>query len=683
MHNFFKILKPFIPSIILAIALLYCQGMADLALPDYMSQIVNYGIQQNGFENSIPSTIDEKDYDNITSFLDEDGKNEAALAYEISSDGEKYVLRKDFIFEDSTFELSMAKALISYVEGEEHLKLYDLADSKTIIKAGTNALKKYYESIGINTESLQRNYILKIGGIMIIVTIIGAIATILVGLIASKTASGVGKSLREKIFMKIQSFSSEEFDKFSTASLITRSTNDVIQIQNVLVMMIRIIFYAPIIGIGGVIKALEKSHSMSWIIALAVFILILTIFIVFKIALPKFKLIQKLLDKLNMVLRENLTGMMVIRAFNTQEFEEDKFDDVNKELTDVNLFVNKVMIFLHPAMMLIMNGTSLLIVWIGAHQIAASAMEVGDMMAFMQYALQIIFAFLMLSMMFIMVPRAIISAQRINEILETESSIKEPKDPVSINSEPKGKIVYNNVSFKFPGAEEYLLKNIDFSLEPGKITSIIGSTGSGKTTVAKLLLRFFDVTDGEILMDGINIKDMSTYDLRELIGYIPQKPSLFSGTIESNLKYSGTTISDEELNNYIEISQVTNIINEKDNGIKSVVSQGGGNLSGGQKQRLSIGRALAKNPKIFVIDDSFSALDFKTDSKIRKALADKLGSKTVLLIAQRISTIKNSDKIIVLDEGNVCGIGKHNELMESCPIYKEIALSQLSTEELA
>ena len=560
---------------------------------------------------------------------------------------------------------------------------FDDIEVTLLHQLGTKSLNEYYTLIGVDIVKQQRNYILSIGGIMLLITMLGAAASISVGYISAKTAAGVGRNLRKSIFTKIESFSNQEIDQFSTASLITRSTNDVTQIQSLLTMMIRIIFYAPLIGIGGVIKALEKSTSMSWIIALAVIILVGMIILVFNIALPKFKLVQKLIDRLNMVTRENLTGMMVIRAFNTQVFEENRFDKANKDLTETNLFVNRIMVFLGPAMMLIMNGTSLLIVWVGAHQIEQSAMQVGDMMAFMQYALQIIFAFLMLSMMFIMIPRAIVSAQRISEVLDTEATILDPIHPITPDVMGSGEVVYKNVSFKFPGAQEDLIKNISFTAEPGVTTAIIGATGSGKTTLVNLLPRFYDVTEGEILIDGINIKDMSMHDLREMIGYVPQKPALFSGTIDSNLKYAREDATPSEVNEAIEIAQASDIVQEKKDGLLSEISQSGANISGGQKQRLSIARALIKKPKIFVIDDSFSALDFKTDSMLRKALKEKIGQSTVILIAQRIASIKHVEKIIVLEDGGICGIGKHEELMNQCEIYREIALSQLSEEELS
>jgi ATP-binding cassette subfamily B protein len=448
-------------------------------------------------------------------------------------------------------------------------------------------------------------------------------------------------------------------------------------------MAIRMLIYAPIIGVGGIIKALSKSASMSWIIALAVIVLLSLIGSVFMIALPKFKAIQKLIDRLNLVTRENLSGMMVIRAFNTQKFEEGRFDKANRDLTDTNLFVSRVMIVLFPAMMLIMNGITLLIVWIGSHQIAESSMQVGDMMAFMQYAMQILFAFIMMSFMFIMIPRASVSAQRIDEVLKVEPSILDPKEPKHFAKQVKGLVEFKNVSFRYPGAEEDVLKNISFKAMPGQTTAFIGSTGSGKSTLINLLPRFYDITKGEVLIDGVDIKAVTQHELRDLIGYVPQRGSLFKGTIESNLKYADENATEEELRKAAEIAQAMEFINEKPEGFNSEISQGGTNVSGGQKQRLSIARALVKKPKIFIFDDSFSALDFKTDSALRKALKTETASSTLLIVAQRISTIKNAEQIIVLDEGKVVGIGTHEELMANCTTYQEIALSQLSKEELA
>ena len=472
-------------------------------------------------------------------------------------------------------------------------------------------------------------------------------------------------------------------DKFSTASLITRTTNDITQIQMFIVIMIRMVFYAPIIGVGGVIRAIGKSSSMSWIIALAVVLLLVLIVTVIIIALPKFKAIQKLIDKLNLVARENLSGIMVIRAFNTERFEEKRFDKANSDVTKNSLFVNRVMVVMMPVMTLIMNGVSLLIVWVGAHEIEQSSMQVGDMMAFMQYAIQIMIAFLMMSMMFIMIPRASVAAQRVSEVLETEEVIKEPKAAKKFDEGKKAVVEFRNVSFRYPEAEEDVIKNISFTALPGQTTAIIGSTGSGKTTLVNLIPRFYDVTEGQVLVDGVDVRDVTTHDLREKIGYVPQKGFLFSGTIDSNIRYGDENASEEEIALAADIAQASEFIKKKEEGFNTEVSQGGSNLSGGQKQRLSIARALAKKPEIFIFDDSFSALDFKTDSALRKALKENIASSTIIIVAQRISTIKNAEQIIVLDEGKVVGIGTHKELMENCETYKEIALSQLSKEELA
>jgi ATP-binding cassette subfamily B protein len=517
---------------------------------------------------------------------------------------------------------------------------------------------------------------------MLLIALLSAACTVVVGLLAARVAAGLSRNLRKGLFTKVESFSNTEFDKFSTASLITRTTNDITQVQMLVIIMIRMVIYAPIMGAGGVIKALNKSSSMTWIIALAVVVLLGLILTVFVVAMPKFKIIQKLVDRLNLVTRENLTGMMVIRAFNTQSFEEKRFDIANRDLTDTNLFVNRVMVFMMPAMMLIMNGVTLLIVWVGAHQIAESAMQVGDMMAFMQYAMQILFSFLMLSMMFIMIPRASVSAQRIAEVLETEISIRDPKEPKHFDK-VEGIIEFKNVTFRYPEAEGDAISNVSFKALPNQTTAFIGSTGSGKTTLINLIPRFYDVTAGQVLIDGIDVKEVTQHDLRERIGYIPQKGSLFSGTIESNLKYANESATIDDLNKAAEIAQALEFINEKPEGITAEISQGGTNVSGGQKQRLSIARALVKKPKIYIFDDSFSALDFKTDAALRKALKSQTEESTVLIVAQRISTIMNAEQIIVLEDGNVVGMGTHKELMKNCETYQEIALSQLSKEELA
>jgi len=703
MTKLIKFLKPFTIAILVAIALLYVQAMAELALPDYMSNIVNNGIQNNGIDKAVPEVMLVKDLEGIKSVMSDEEKTLVESSYErvtpssdakyhkaisekysLVGDQEVYALKE--LSEDTLAELEIviSRSMItafSMMNGDP----VDLSTTEDtlVVQMGSKAVSTYVEGLGANLESIQRTYILTTGGIMLLVSLVGAVASILVGLIAARVASGLGRNLRKSVFTKVGSFSNAEFDKFSTASLITRSTNDITQIQTLMVMMIRMLFYAPILGFGGVVRALEKSTSMSWIIALAVILLLGIIMVVFAIALPKFKAIQKLVDRLNLVVRENLTGMMVIRAFNTQAFEEERFNQANNDLTKTNLFVNRVMTFLMPVMMLIMNGVTLLIVWIGAHQVAESAMQVGDMMAFMQYAIQIIMAFLFLSMMFIMVPRASVSAQRIAEVLEINETILDPENPIAINKQGKGIVEYNNVSFKYPEAEEYMLKNVSFRAEAGKVTAIIGSTGSGKTTLVNLLPRFYDVTEGDITIDGISINSVKQNELRDLIGYAPQKASLFSGTIESNLKIGFENASIEQMEEAINIAQATEIINEKPEGYQAPIAQSGSNVSGGQKQRLSIARALIKRPKIYIFDDSFSALDYKTDAALRNQLKSKTNNATVILVAQRISTIKNADQILVMDEGKLVGCGTHQSLMQTCKTYQEIALSQLSMEELS
>jgi len=739
MLKLLKHLKPFTGVLLIAIVLLYGQAMADLALPDYMSDIVNVGIQQGGNENALPEVIGESDFDRIDLFLDETTKKNIHDAYTIVEENSKayeeilelypnvtipfYTLNELTLEQTEAIETEMSKALLAVMgisqamdgdgpelefngqtlpEGtdifamlemmpsENRLAIMDESNEKflamgdaMVVQAGANATLFLYENMGVDLDDVRSDYILRTGLIMLGITLLGALASIAVGYIAAKVAAGLGRNLREKLFDKVSNFSNSEFDEFSTATLITRSTNDVMQIQNLMVIMIRMVFYAPILGLGGILKALESNSSMSWIIALAVGLLILVIVIVFAIAIPRFKKIQKLVDKVNMVMRENLTGMMVIRAFNTQNFEEDRFDHANKELTDTNLFVNRLMVFLMPFMMFIMNAVTILIVWVGANEIANANMQVGDMMAFMQYAIQIIMAFLMMSMMFILIPRASVAAGRIVEVLNKETIIDDPKSPKAFGKDAKGLVEFKNVSFRYPGAEEDMIKNMTFTAEPGKMTAIIGSTGSGKTTMVNLIPRLYDVTSGELLVDGIDVRQVTQHDLREQMGYIPQKASLFSGDISSNLKFAREDASEEEMFEAIEIAQASEFVNEKEDKLLSHIAQGGGNVSGGQKQRLSIARALIKKPNIYIFDDSFSALDFKTDKALRKALSDKTGDSTLIIVAQRISTIKNADQIIVLDDGKMVGHGKHEELMKTCDTYQEIAYSQLSKEELS
>jgi ATP-binding cassette, subfamily B, multidrug efflux pump len=741
MFKLAKYLKPFIALLISAIILLFGQAMTDLSLPDYMSDIVNVGIQQGGIENAVPEAVRESTMNKLTLFMSQEDKNEVSTNYIlIDKSSSKYgeyvkeypVLEKENIFvlkkldetEINKMNPIIGKALLAVTGvdkmkedakggeisfngtklpadtdlfalfgqlpaeqrsaiSEDMNKQFTAMGDKMVVQAAAGSVKSEYAALGMNTEKIQSNFILKTGAFMLLLSLAGAAATVVVGLIAARIAAGLSRNLRRDVFTKVENFSNTEFDKFSTASLITRTTNDITQIQMLVVMMIRMVFYAPIMGFGGIIKALNKSSAMSWTIALAVILLLALIGTIFAIALPKFKIIQKLVDRLNLVTRENLSGMMVIRAFNTQKFEEERFNKANKDLTNTNLFVSRVMTVMFPVMMLIMNGVTLLIIWVGAHQIENSSMQVGDMMAFMQYAMQILFSFLMMSMMFIMIPRASVSAQRIAEVLEVEPVIEEPKAPKHLDKNVKGVVEFNNVFFRYPGAEEDMLKDISFKALPGQTTAFIGSTGSGKTTLINLIPRFYDVTNGKILIDGMDVRELPQHELRDQIGYVPQKGSLFKGTIETNLRYADENASKEDIEKAAEIAQAMEFINEKPEGFESEISQGGTNVSGGQKQRLSIARALVKKPQIFIFDDSFSALDFKTDSALRKALKSETGSSTVLIVAQRISTIKNAEQIIVLDEGKIVGKGTHEELMRSCEAYQEIALSQLSKEELA
>ncbi len=563
-----------------------------------------------------------------------------------------------------------------------NVKFATLGESM-VNQMAVGAVQVEYEALGMNTARIQTAYILRTGGIMLLISLLGGVCTVATGFLAARTAAGAARDIRRDVFKKVESFSSSEFDKFSTASLITRSTNDVTQVQMVIFMTLRIVFFAPIIGIGGVIRAMSKGASMWWIIASAVMVLLSLILIVFWVALPKFKIMQTLIDRLNLVTRENLSGMMVIRAFNKQEFESVRFDKANRDLTDTSLFIARVMVTMMPVMMLIMNCLSLLIIWVGSHQVAEANMQVGDMMAFMQYTMQIVFAFLMLSMMFIFLPRASVSGGRIADVLETEIVIIDPLEPRTFQQPFTGRIEFRNVSFRYPGAEDDVLHNITFTAEPGQTTAFIGSTGCGKSTAINLIPRFYDVTEGTIFVDGVDIRQVKQSDLRDKIGYIPQKGILFSGTIESNLLYADKNASDEDLNLAVEIAQASEFISSRPDGMAAEIAQGGANVSGGQKQRLAIARALLKKPQIYIFDDSFSALDFKTDSALRTALKEKTGHSTVLVVTQRVATIKNAEQIIVLDEGRVVGKGRHQELLEKCETYREIAFSQLSKDELS
>ena len=560
-------------------------------------------------------------------------------------------------------------------------KLDEMPESM-VTQSAVTYVREQYKELGIDIDKVQTNYLFMAGAKMLGVALIGTIAAVIVTFIAARIAAALGRNLRKDVFNKVVGFSNAEFDRFSTASLITRTTNDIQQIMMLIVMGLRIVFYAPILGIGGIVKVVKSGAGMGWVIVVAVVSILSLVGVLFVFAIPKFKMVQKLVDKLNLVTRESLTGMLVIRAFSTEKYEEEKFERANMNLTKTNLFVNRAMSMMMPLMMFIMNGVTLLIVWVGSHRVDSGVMQVGDMMAFMQYVMQIIMAFLMISMVSVILPRALVSAGRVSEVLNTDIAIKNIENPVSFKVEEKGEIEFKNVSFKYPGADEYILKDINFKAKSGETTAFIGSTGSGKSTLINLIPRFYDVTSGEILIDGENIKNVSLHDLREKIGFVPQKGMLFSGTIESNLKYGGEHISDQYMHKAAEIAQATEFISSKESGFNTEISQGGTNVSGGQKQRLAIARALAKNSEIFIFDDSFSALDFKTDAKLRKAINEELSDSTLLIVAQRISTIMNADQILVLDEGKVVGKGTHKELVENCEVYRQIALSQLSKEEL-
>ena len=561
-------------------------------------------------------------------------------------------------------------------------KMNSMQDS-IIEQAASTYIKDAYTHVGIDTDQIETSYILHTGAKMLALAFLGMAASIMVGLLASRVGAGVGRGLRENVFRKVVGFSNAEFDKFSTASLITRSTNDIQQIQLLIVMILRMVLYAPIMAIGGIWKVFHTNVSMSWIIGLAVAIIVVIVGFLFFVVMPKFKLIQNQVDRLNLVSREILTGLSVIRAFGTQKHEEERFDDANKALTKTNLFVNRAMTFMMPLMMFVMNSITLLIVWVGGHSINDGVMQVGDMMAFIQYTMQIIMAFLMICMISVMLPRAAVSASRIDEVLTSETMIHDPKQPSRIPEEGKGKVVFDHVSFRYPGAEEDVLHDISFTAEPGKTTAFIGSTGCGKSTLVNLIPRFYDVTDGKITIDGKDVRDVSQHELREKLGYVPQKAVLFSGDIASNILYGNPDGSEAEMIEAATIAQATEFIDQKKKKYKSPISQGGSNVSGGQKQRLSIARAIAKHPDVYIFDDSFSALDYKTDATLRAELKEKTAESTVMIVAQRISTILHADQIIVLDDGHMAGIGTHKELMANCEVYQQIARSQLSEEELA
>jgi ATP-binding cassette subfamily B protein len=567
--------------------------------------------------------------------------------------------------------------MVSIVRGR-----FDALDSSMITQAAAAAVKTEYIALGADAQKLQTAYILRIGGKMLLLTLMVALAVIIISLLSARTGAGFARDLRSDIFSKVASFSKAEFESFSTASLITRSTNDVTQMQMVTTMGMRMLFFAPMMAVGAIIRAVEKSPSMTWIIALGVGTLLVMVITIFSVSLPRFQRIQTLIDRLNLVTRENLSGIMVIRAFNSQEFELKRFDKANIDLTENSLFVGRVMVTLFPLMTLIMSGLSLLIIWVGSHQVAASALQVGDMMAFLQYAMQVVFSFLMISMMFIFLPRAAVSGRRIDEVLRVEPAIKDPPQPKPFDSNSRGLVEFRNVSFRYPNAEENVLCNISFTARPGETTAILGGTGSGKSTLVNLIPRFFDVSEGEIYVDGVDVREVAQADLRQRIGYIPQHGVLFTGTVASNLRYGNENATAEELAQAAQTAQAADFIAEMEGGMDAPIAQGGTNVSGGQKQRLAIARALLKHPPIYIFDDALSALDYKTDARLRRALANETNRSTMLIVTQRVSTIKHAEQIVVLDDGEIVGKGTHDQLMQSCETYREMVASQLSGEEL-
>lgn len=747
MKRLIKYIKPYWPYIILTIGLLYVMANADLALPDYLSQIVNVGIQQNGIESTVPEAMRKSEMEKLALFQAEEEHTQTLAAYSLVEPQtpqaaewvEKYPKAEtEAIYvlnttdEATLAELKtiMSKPLVliyginileenpeqaasllgenfsammqSVPAGTDIINLFDqmpaeqrsqllmqidqhlaALEGTMLDQMAVRAIGGEYTALGVDLEEVQTNYILQIGGQMILMALLAAATSISVSYLAARTSASVARDIRSALFKHVEQFSSSEFNNFSTASLITRTTNDISQIQQVVFMVMRMAFTAPIMGIGGVIRAIDKSPSMWWLIALAVGILILIITLVFIIAMPKFKIMQSLIDRLNLVIRENLSGLMVVRAFNKQGFEEERVDKANKKLTNTNLFIGKVMTTVFPTVSLVMTGLSVLIIWVGAHEVAQSTLQIGNMIAFMQYSNQIMFSFIILAMLLIFLPRAAVSGDRIADVLETPIAIQDPAEPVRFASPVQGKVEFVDVDFSYPGAEEDVLHDISFTAYPGQTTSIIGSTGSGKSTLINLVPRFFEVSKGSILVDGVDIRNVTQHDLREQIGFIPQKGLLFSGTIASNLKVSKPQASEADMLEAIDIAQASEFVLENPDGLEAEISQGGTNLSGGQRQRLSIARALVKKPPIYIFDDSFSALDFKTDAALRQALKQNVNDSTVLIVTQRVATAKTSDQILVLDNGHIVGKGTHHELMETCQTYQEIAKSQLSMEELA
>ena len=715
-----KYLKKSAGYVILIIALLFLQAYCDLSLPDYTSKIVNVGIQQSGIEDSVPEKIRKTSMDSLKLFMDKNDKETVDSFYE--ENGDNLVLKNDVTsgerdklndilakpmmiaasFLSGSDEVTAMLSQMGVPEGTDPMqaitmmpkealdamteKISEKIDSmqdSIITQAGVSYVKSEYEAMGEDVDAIQMHYIKMSGVKMLGMALITMLCAICVVFLSSRVAAALAHDLRNAVYRKVITFSSREYHKFSTASLITRCTNDIQQVQQVMAMLFRIVLYAPILGIGGVIRVLQTDSSMTWILGLAVGLILVVIIVLFQVAMPKFTVLQTLVDKLNLVTREILTGIPVIRAFSREKHEEERFEEANARLTKTNLFVNRCMTFMMPAMMLIMNGISVLIIYSGAYAVDNGTMQVGNVMAFIQYAMQIIMSFLMITAMSIMLPRANVAALRINDVLKTKVSVTDPENPVQPAKDVKGTVEFDHVSFAYPEAGENVLTDISFKAEKGETIAVIGSTGSGKSTLVNLIPRFYDVTKGRILVDGVDVRDMTQKDVRDRLGYVPQKGVLFSGTIDSNIRYGKTDISEEKVKEAAEVAQAAEFIETKPERYDSPIAQGGTNVSGGQKQRLSIARAIAKKPEIFIFDDSFSALDFKTDSTLRKALKTHTKDATTIIVAQRISTILNADKIIVLDDGHMAGIGSHKELMENCEVYRQIAMSQLSEEELA